>query len=280
MRYPDGKLARPQDQMIDDIIVTSKWEVPIEFAVTCSEENRVFRGQSLDDHLEINGMMYRLKRESGSNMIDVEGTKDLYLNKFKYRGVADPKVYKDENTDRLTTNYASGFLYCADRMRRNGDNESAIEMVKGAMKVLPHQWQIYGFLAQLYSEMDSLSRVDDILREAPADVDLSQVWTTLAHSYWTRDEKPKAYAILNSQLGKDPNDHAAYSQMVTYFFRDSLYDSLQTLIERWLTHNPSDTDAYQALEEVRRITEPDSLMPGVRVRQVDTVRGSTPSDSN
>lgn len=272
-RYADGKLARPQDQMIDDIIVTNRWQVPVEFAVTCSDENRVFRGQSVDNHLEINGMMYRLTRESGQDMIDIEGTKDLYVNKFRYRGVSDSTVPKDENTERLTNNYGAGFLYCADRMRRKGDVASAIEMVDKATEVLPHQWQLYGFLAQMYSDLDSLNRVDDILKKAPPDVDLSQVWATLAHTYWSRGDKPRAYTILRTELAKNPANKTAYSQMVTYLYRDSLYDSLATLIEHWLVDNPSDTEASQALEEVKRMAGMDTTKQSVKVKQIDTVRG-------
>jgi len=278
-RTPDGKFLRIQDMMIDNIIETNRWQVPINFSVTVSDDNRVYRGQSLDDHLEMYGMMYRLKKEKGDNMIDIEGTKRLYLDDFKYRGVADPKVPKDENTSRLTNNYGAGFLYCADNIRRKGDLEGAIDMTLKAIEVLPSQWQNYGYLIQLLDETNSLERADEILRQAPDDVDLSQAWTSLAHSYWQRQDKVKAYTLLQNKLGEYPDSRSIYNQLLNYYYRDNKFDSLESLLEHWSMSHPEDMDAQQALTEVRQLQQRDSSASGVRVRQVDTVRDNTSSDS-
>ena len=74
MRMPDGKILRVQDVMIDNIIETSRWNTPIHFAVTVSDDNRIYKGKPIDDHLEMSGMMYRLKKETIKETVDVDRT--------------------------------------------------------------------------------------------------------------------------------------------------------------------------------------------------------------
>ncbi|MCK4858816.1 MAG: tetratricopeptide repeat protein, partial [candidate division Zixibacteria bacterium] len=260
--------------LIDNIIETNRWQVPINFAVTVSNENRVYRGQALDEHLEMYGMMYRLKKEKGKDMIDAEGTKRLYNEVFRFRGVADPTIPKNENTRRLTNNYGAGFLYCADILRRNGDLEGAIELAEKAIEVLPHQWQSYGYLAQVYTELDSLGRAEEILGQASSAVDVAQGWASLAHAFWTRNRKDEAYSILKRELAANPDERTFYKQLLNYYYRDKQYDSLENVLVEWATGHPEDTEAQAALGEIRELLKIDTATSGVRVQQIDTVRMS------
>ena len=141
-----------------------------------------------------------LKKDPGNEMIDVDRTYDMYMNKFRYRGVADPAVYKDENADRLTRNYAAGFIYTADVLNRQGDTKRAIAMVEKSMEVVPSEWRNYALLSQIYADMDSLQKVEEILENAPPEVDPQQMWLTLAADMRRRGKKEKSYDILRKQL--------------------------------------------------------------------------------
>ncbi len=270
-RLPDGSIRRIQDKMIDNIIGTNNWKTPIHFAVTVSQENRLFRGQPIEDNLEMKGMMYRLKREKGRNMVDLEATVDLYLNQFRYRGVADSSIYKDDNATRLTNNYAAGFLYAAEELRQRGDRANAMAMVEKAIEVVPGEWRSYIYLMQLYADMDSLEKVEELIRSAPTSVEANDVWLSIAGDFHRTGRKQQAYSLLNRKLEEFPNESRFHRQLLNLYFRDSLYDSMESSLNRWVASNPSDTDAQAALREVRELKAEQS---GVHLRGVDIPGGS------
>ncbi len=265
-RYPDGRIRRVQDQLIDNIIETAKFQTPIHFAVTVSQDNRIYRMQPIEDHLEMKGMMFRLKRETGTNMIDLDATIDLYSNVFKYRGVADSTVYKDENAARLTNNYSAGFLYTAEELRKRGDNQKAIDMVNLAIKTVPGEWRSQAYLMQIYADMDSLDRVAEMLKTAPPELDPKSMWQTLASDLYRRGQRDRAIDMLNERLQEDPHFEGAYKQLLSIYFKESMTDSMEKLLDRWIANNPSDTEAISAMKDVQELKQAES---GVKLRQLD-----------
>lgn len=269
-RSSDGKIVRVQDFMIDNIIESARWTVPIHFAVTVSDDNRLYKGKSIDDHLEMNGMMYRVKKESGKDMIDVDNTVNLYQNTFRFRGVADSSVYKDENAARLTNNYSAGFIYTSEALRKKGDYAKAIQISRQSIEVVPTQWQSYAYLMQLYADLDSLPQAEEVARRAPAGVNVDIGWVAIATDLWQKKkDKARASQILNGVLERNPNNKEAYQQLIGFYYQDKQYDSLESVISRWVATHPNDMDAQSALNEARRLRLADTLRTGVRVKQVD-----------
>ncbi len=274
-RTSDGKIVRVQDQMIDNIIKTSRWTIPIEFAVTVSDDNRLFEGKPIDDHLEMNGMMYRVKKETGTEMVDVPHTVDLYENTFRFRGVADTTVFKDENAARLTNNYAAGFLYICEALRKQNDLSRAISLARKSLATVPGQWQSYAYLMQLYADVDSMGAAENVAQSAPPNVDVNMGWIAIATDTWQRKhDKPKAYGMLNQVLARDPNNRNAYQQLLAFYYQDKQYDSLQSMLTRWVALHPDESDAKDALAEVQRLKSADTSRTGVRLKKMDVPGGT------
>ena len=203
------------------------------------------------------------------------GPYDFYENTFRFRGVGDSTVFKDENSARLTNNYAAGFLYVAEALRKKGEFQRAIEIAKKSVAVVPGQWQSYAYLMRLYCDVDSLERAREIARRLPAGTDSNNVWIAIASDYW-RDGKNKsrAYRILNDRIAQSSSaDKGAFQQLLAFYYQDKEYDSLGNLLNRWMTANPNDTDAQQALAELQRLRSQDTARTGVRVRKVDVPGG-------
>lgn len=274
-RMPDGSVKRIQDIMIDNIIETNNWEDPIHFAVTVSEENRRYRGQSLENHLEMVGMVMRLKKEQGEEMIDLDETYDLYMNEFKFRGVADPEIYKDENAARLTQNYAAGFIYAGDILHRRGETQKAIELVKKSIEVVPSEWRNYALLMQIYADLDSLEAAEAILAEAPPEVNQEQMWLSLASDFRRKGKIDRSYQILREQLAKFPNSENAFRQMLSYLYQDNQIDSIEALLGEWIQNNPNDSEAIAAYGEIENLRGRDTTSGSVKLRQMDL-----PGDTN
>lgn len=126
LRFGEVGVLRPQDQVLLDIITSNNWERPIYWAATTSDDSKL----DLFDYLQMEGMAFRLvpdKQAAGDNSINYEVMwKQLmtnpdqysndYLPGFKFRGMDDPSVFKDDNHIRMAQNYRNAYvrlaLYC------------------------------------------------------------------------------------------------------------------------------------------------------------------------
>src|SRR5262249_35734864 len=91
----------------------SGWGKQPYFAVTVPEH------MGLEPYFTLEGLVYRVNRDSLQGGIDVEKTHKALYETFKYRGLFkadgswDSTVYKDENASTLTRNYAAAHLQLA-----------------------------------------------------------------------------------------------------------------------------------------------------------------------
>ncbi len=136
-----GRALRVQDLMILKIIQDSKWRIPIYFAVTVSENNRL----GLDNYLDMQGLTFQLKSHK-TDPVDAEkmyanlmtdigpqtwstnfNSSDFNIKKntqylswsreyqpgYMYRNLGNDKVYYNKQTKRLLQNYRSAYMQLA-----------------------------------------------------------------------------------------------------------------------------------------------------------------------
>lgn len=265
-RTPEGKLVRVQDQMINEILTANQWKTPIDFAVTVSGSNRIYMDKPLDRHLMMTGLAYRLVREEGDGLLDVDVTRDLFLDVFRYRGINDPTVYKDENATRLVANYASGFILLADTLRRAGRMAEAEASVRKATEILPDEPEAYVYLAQLYAETKDRTKLE-ALRESvrKTSADQNQVGVNIAFSFSRLGDTARATSILDEILTRNPHYEPAYKTLVRLYYEGSHYDTLMQLLERWMKDNPGDHQTKEFWGKIRAAAAQQESA-GVRVK--------------
>lgn len=267
-RTADGKLKRVQDQMIDNILSTNAWSSPINFAVTVSASNRVYNDKPLERHLMMTGLSYRLVKEEAESMVDPQLCYDRFMNVFKFRGINDSTVNKDNNTSRLVANYASGFIITADTLRRAGNRERAIEMVRRAIELLPDEQDAYVYLGQMYAETKDTAGLNWILqRVRRSHADRRPIESNIGYSFARAGDTARAESTLKGILLLDPKYETAYKTLLRIYYDSGRLDSLKSLMQTWIANNPSD---QQSREFWGRI----SAKPG----QVDTAaaKSNTP----
>ncbi|HID96209.1 MAG TPA: DUF2723 domain-containing protein [Candidatus Latescibacteria bacterium] len=137
------KILETHARMIVRIIQQNNWKRPIYFAITVSEENKI----GLNPYLRMEGMAYRLVRTKGENQIDIERTRRNLLEVYRYRGLNDPKVYKDLNQERLLVNYRSAFLRLAEAYLKKGEKEAAYQTIERLEDTFSLNWDEYCFIA-------------------------------------------------------------------------------------------------------------------------------------
>lgn len=262
-RRDDGSIRRIQDQMIDAILMANRGRYPVNFAVTVTESNRRFREKSLEPNLIINAMAFRLVADSGAERIDVESTDSLLWDVFQYRGVNDPTVYKDENSQRMASNYISGFFFLADTLRRAQDYEGAIRNMRRAMEIHPETHEPYVYMAQLFTDTKQPDSLEALYqRSTRVRSEWERIGTAIGYSMRRLGQSARAEQVLKEVLQRAPRHEPAYKTLVQLYYTDARYDSLLGVMERWARNNPSDMQTMQLLDSVRTLVRAQSSAPG------------------
>ena len=156
-----GQALRVQDMMIMRIINDARWRIPIYFAVTVSQQNRI----GLDRYLDMQGLTFQLKSHKTDPidadkmyenlMTDVGGDEwstnfdhDIFYNSenldylnwskdyqagYMFRNLGNENVFFNKQTKRLLQNYRSAYMQLAvtyymeyqrlDRKKKNRDED-------------------------------------------------------------------------------------------------------------------------------------------------------------
>lgn len=132
-------MIRIQDEMVANIIHWVNWTRPVYFAVTVAVENKI----GLQDNLSMEGMVYRLVKEKaqpGDILVNVPVMHRNVFEKYQYRSLDDPTIYKPPNTIKLVTNYFIGFAQLCDEYAEVGDAENAVRAAWGAIQRTPNDY--------------------------------------------------------------------------------------------------------------------------------------------
>jgi hypothetical protein len=236
MQYGDVKAIRTQDIMVLDIIRTTQWKRPIYFAVTCAPDSKV----GLDEYLWFHGLAWRLEPRKirrdqmgldptilRENLFDTpKGFSRTPQYGYRFRGIADPNVYFDENTTRLMLNYRSAFVRLAmyynniqNDTVRAAQSLERMETLIPASKI-PYGWELGADLATFYYRLGRKTRFEELSQEVEQEcqalIDEGKVnmnsyynpYRVLLEMYDIRKEYAKTVALLKNLAQYYPNDPA------------------------------------------------------------------------
>lgn len=136
--HPTG-FIRKAELIVLDILASNNWERPVYFAITVGSDAY----QGLDKYFRLEGMTYRLVPVAQKVENDERGyvnTDILYdnvMNKFVWGGVNNPKVYLDENNQRMLLNVKSTFSRLADALAAENKKDSVLNVFKKCTEILP-----------------------------------------------------------------------------------------------------------------------------------------------
>jgi len=280
VRTADGGIYRVQDQMIENIVNTNKWELPIEFAVTVAQKNKVYRGKSLDPYMQMRGMALQLYPNKQPDAINLEETKELYWNVFKYRGVTDSTVYKDENAARLVGNYMSGFLIMADTLQRAGRIDEAAEHLRKAVELVGGGVEPWAYLCRMYVLAGRYEDAEKVIEDAPADIPVDRLRMYLATAFADKGKVDKAKSYYEMVWEQTPDSREIFTEIFRFYYENQMQAELAALLEDWATRHPDDQQVVEAYEQLKREAPqlfgegeilPDSVLPESTVQDTGAV---------
>ena len=205
-RVPGGALIRVQDQMVAHIVSANNWQRPIYFAITVPEANQAW----FRPYLSLEGFASRLNPDG--NRVNIERSERNLREVFQYRGVIDPRIYKDENASTLLHNYRVIFQETAGALLSAGDPQRAYDLIElGDQQVDFSAPDFRSFHAIVVQASGDTMRAQQMLEEIidqPFRLQGNMVRShlTLMHSFAATGRFDDAVRIVNRWLQLSPGD--------------------------------------------------------------------------
>ena len=241
----DTRMLRIQDIMVQDIVKTNHWERPIHFAVTCSPDSKI----GLDSYLWMEGLTYKLKpkkvpaNEMGidyeimSKQLLTDNVRSSTTHQFGYlfRNLNDPRVYYDENVQRMVMNYRFTFIRLAEYALRVKNDQPEARKIMTRMEelvpidVIPNlEMRINSYIMNMFNQLGEAAYAEKyakVLESSAWDVintkrfdaqDPSMPYMILLDIYDKRKDYPSAINLLNRASEQYPNDQNLKARIQFY----------------------------------------------------------------
>lgn len=193
-----GKRALYKNELIMlEMLAEANWERPIYMAITVGNENRI----NFDKHFVQEGLAYRFTPfnmdELGAK-IDTEKMYDNLMNKFKFGGINNPKVYLDENTMRMCYTHRRIFTSLIMELLKEKQNDKALNALLYCEEMIPNHTVPYDFQngsLQLAEAFYLLGKIEEGDRIASILADKSVEYVT-----WYLSLTPYAIAVSGREI--------------------------------------------------------------------------------
>jgi tetratricopeptide (TPR) repeat protein len=204
-----GKYIYKNQLMVLDLIASNNWERPVYFAVTVGGDGYY----NLQDYFQLEGMAYRLvpiKTKTQTFELGHINSDILYdnmMNKFKWGGIDNPKVYLDENNQRMLSNVKNTFTRLALKLLEEGKKDSAIKVLDKCNALMPAKQIPYNyfniFMADAYFKTGETEKANNMLKIlANSTLENINYYITLPSKYVGKDddERDRNLAIAQEIL--------------------------------------------------------------------------------
>jgi tetratricopeptide (TPR) repeat protein len=245
---------RIQDLMIEHIILTNQWKYPIYFSSTVPPDSRL----NLDNHLRKAGFGMKLVSEEGNSMFDADKYHRLLWEVYKYRGLNDLKVYKDENAIGMMVSYPEMFIELSNYYLSAGEREKATVELEKAIEVYPDYYRPYTFLASLYKEDGREKEADSLLKKAEERLkSVYQVNPQLLYLqylglfYINLRKTVEAEDIFYRAYKESPDNAISVRALSDLYIINGKFDRSIAILEKWLMDHPNDQAVSNVLQKLR-----------------------------
>lgn len=267
-----------QDIMVLHVVQNNYPARPIHFAVTVSDDNMM----GLEKYLVMEGMVYTIVEEKKNKEIDAAATARLVDSVYKFRGLGDPDVYIDLNTEGLLTNYsATNFrlvMWAQDQIaaldRRleelkkssaSSDSVAALEREKKEKiafaekyldlnaRILPREWRNSYYGAQFYAGVKDYAKAEEYYRRGLAsDAPNTKLFVAnLAQLHIEQGEYAQAESLLSSAKDKNPNDFELWYGLSDLYQKQGQPAKARSVLGEWLKNNPSHQYASMVQQQIQ-----------------------------
>ncbi|GEM_PF-214240 len=270
-----------QDIMVLHIVQNNYPAHPIHFAVTVSDDNMM----GLEKYLVMEGMVYTLVEEKKNKEIDAPVTAHMVDSIYRFRGLGDPKLFVDLNTEGLLTNYsATNFrlvMWAQEKLtdiqrqledlRKRPDPSDSVKAAIAAKEaeksekvafaekylalnahILPREWRNNYYGAQLYSAIKDFPKAESYYKKGIKDAPNPRLFgSNLAQLYIEQNKFPQAESLLNSLKEGAPNDFELWYGLSDLYQKRGDLRKAHDVLAQWLKGNPSHQYAAMVTQQLQ-----------------------------
>ncbi|MDZ7289241.1 MAG: DUF2723 domain-containing protein [candidate division KSB1 bacterium] len=203
-----GRFLRTQDLMLFEIISANQFRRPIYIGFNVPTENHA----GLTPYLRVDGMALKLMPFRGVPY-SPEALRHNLLEVYRYRGLNDPTVYWDDQTQGLLQSYRSNFLALAWYCLNAQQQDEALALLQRMEKLMPEavmplgSIELFLHLGKLYAQAGDSAELHRRLNHALRQFDLSpQQKLEVAKLYWRNlGDSTTAESLARAVFAGHPN---------------------------------------------------------------------------
>jgi len=224
-----NQAIRIQDYLVLNIIDSNRWQKPVYFAVTVSDQNKL----GIDPYLRMDGLDFKLVPYKVDS-VDADRLEKNLTEVFQYRNLDNPGVYLNDNIVGLLQNYRAAFLRLAHARLMKRDNDQLARALTEMEKVMPF----------------------DVIPAPDARLPLQ------VGQYYQFAGRPQDFTRLAELAYKqDPKNPEVVGALVSLLQRDKRFEDAVHVLENWQALNPEDTEAQKKIQEIHdQMNKSDSVM--------------------
>jgi hypothetical protein len=245
-----GRFLRVQDYMLLNTLYTNRFEKPIYFAVTTSNDNQL---DGLRKYLRMDGLVLKVTTIPGWT-INPDNLYDNLMNKFRYRNLDDPNVYYNPNIKGLLQNYRAAFSQLANYYLTTDDTTKFGEVVHKIFDVMPADVIPYTnpVIAQHLETYGIMCGAVPLEQLSPENYTFEQL-KNIGQLSMGFKEFDIAKTAFEQYLQSNPTDVRTKGYLVQIYESLEDYDSAIAILEDWVAQNPQDKGAANRLEKYKEL---------------------------
>ena len=159
--YPyQGGYVTVANMVVDDAVIENQWRRPMFFSSLPYAESPL----KLRDRATTVGLTYSLERQPPPSLVDVDKSYDLFMNKYTYRSLGDPSVYRYAGISRdFQMTIGTGIIRLYNGLVNEGDSARAVSLLEKMVQVYPQFWQSYYLLEDHYDKRGDTAKADALI---------------------------------------------------------------------------------------------------------------------
>jgi len=239
-----GKIIRVQDQMIELIVLANKWKYPIYFSTSVPESSR----GAVKDYTLRKAMALQVMPEKPQVNIDPVKTRELIYNVYRYRGIDDISIFKDENNVGLATTYPERFIELANYYLQHGDSTQARQILYDTLDKFPIYYQTYVELMRQYGILNKPDSVQVIFNRGLENMgkameawpDMTLYWQFAGELCFTNKKYDNSIKYYETAKELDPSGAITFYRLIQLYASTGKTQAGFALLNEWLDDHPDD----------------------------------------
>ncbi len=249
-----GRIVYTNEFMVHHLLQTVRnpdgtWKRQPYFAVTVPEQ------YGYQKYFSLQGLVYEVKPDTVGAELDVAATTKALYETFRYRGLFledgswDPKVYKDENSETLSRNYAAAHLQLALHYRRTGELPKAVTEMERITRMFPNYPEIQTPLGLFYMEGGDSAKAyafyEALAKRFPGSPEARYYWGAALAIQGLLDGAVKEFEIA---VALDPTYGQAWYGLYSGLRQLGDREGAIAALQRWNANVPGDPQAAGLLQ--------------------------------